>query len=69
MTKAKTLEEISCRYTEGVTCTEPMSQCRQCGHNPIVSEIRIAAIKSGDTHFLRYSEDDFDRICQPLRKI
>ena len=62
-------ENPSCQYTEGVECKPEQRVCKRCGHNPIVNEIRVMAIKMGEKRFLRYTEDDFDKICLPLRNI
>ena len=59
----------TCVFTEEVECRPEHRVCKRCGFNPIVAEIRITAIKQGEKKFLRYTEEDFDKICLPLRKI
>lgn len=54
---AKKYEKIpECQYNSGVSCELKGRKCAKCGFNPIVSELRIQAIKLGDTHFLRFTD-------------
>lgn len=45
-----------CKYNDGVSCEEKGRKCNRCGWNPKVSDMRIEAIKMGDTHFLRFTD-------------
>ena len=51
-----------CKYNDGVACGETNRNCKQCGWNPIVSEMRKQAIFLGDKHFLRFRERDFGSV-------
>lgn len=54
---AKKYEKVpECQYNSGVSCELKGRKCSNCGFNPIVSELRIQAIKLGDTHFLRFTD-------------
>lgn len=54
---AKKYEKIpDCKFNSGVSCELKDRKCSKCGFNPIVSEMRIEAIKMGDMHFLRFSD-------------
>lgn len=54
---AKKYEKVpECQYNSGVSCELKGRKCSICGFNPIVSEMRIEAIKMGDKHFLRFTD-------------
>ena len=51
-----------CVFSEGIECSLNGRKCEKCGWNPIVAEIRVAALKNGDKKFLKYTNRDYDMV-------
>lgn len=66
--KKKELEEL-CVFSECVLCSPSGRECEKCGWNPIVSEIRVFALKNGERRFLRYTNRDYDAVIPSEHKI